>query len=59
MTTITVEVPDDVFSALRRSPDEFARELLQASGAQAKQVWRRQVQKRQGQRRGCDLFRLK
>jgi len=34
MTTITVEVPDDVFSALRRSPDEFAREMLQAAAIQ-------------------------
>jgi predicted HTH domain antitoxin len=34
MMTITVEVPDDVFSALRRSPDEFAREMLQAAAIQ-------------------------
>jgi predicted HTH domain antitoxin len=34
MTNITVEVPDDVFSALRRSPDEFAREMLQAAAIQ-------------------------
>ena len=34
MTTITVEVPDDVFSALRRSPGEFAREMLQAAAIQ-------------------------
>lgn len=27
MATVTVEVPDSVFSALRRSPQEFAREL--------------------------------
>jgi predicted HTH domain antitoxin len=31
MTTITIEVPDDVFSALRRSPEEFAREMRQAA----------------------------
>ena len=27
MTTVMLEFPDDVFSALRRSPEEFAREL--------------------------------
>jgi predicted HTH domain antitoxin len=27
MHTIQLDLPDDVFSALRRSPDEFAREL--------------------------------
>ena len=32
MTTITLEFADDVFSALRRSPDEFARELRLAAG---------------------------
>jgi predicted HTH domain antitoxin len=31
MTTITLEFPDDVFSALRRSPEEFARELRLAA----------------------------
>jgi predicted HTH domain antitoxin len=30
MTTITIEIPDDVFSALRRAPDELARDVLQA-----------------------------
>jgi hypothetical protein len=34
MTTITIEVPDDVFSALRRAPDEFARDVLQAAAIQ-------------------------
>jgi predicted HTH domain antitoxin len=34
MTTITVELPDDVFSTLRRSPGEFARDLLQAAAIQ-------------------------
>ncbi len=34
MTTITIELPDDVFSALRRSPDEFAREMRQAAAIQ-------------------------
>jgi predicted HTH domain antitoxin len=34
MTTIAIEVPDDVFSALRRSPDEFARDLLRAAAIQ-------------------------
>ncbi len=33
MTTITLSMPDDVFSALRRSPDEFARELRLAAAA--------------------------
>lgn len=27
MTSITMQLPDEVFSALRRSPDEFSREL--------------------------------
>jgi len=27
MMTVMLEFPDDVFSALRRSPEEFAREL--------------------------------
>jgi hypothetical protein len=27
MTIVMLEFPDDVFSALRRSPEEFAREL--------------------------------
>lgn len=31
MATLTIELPDDVFSALRRSPDEFTRELRQAA----------------------------
>jgi predicted HTH domain antitoxin len=34
MTTVTIEVPDDVFSTLRRSPDEFARDLLRAAAIQ-------------------------
>ncbi len=31
MTTVTLHFPDDVFSALRRSPEEFARELRVAA----------------------------
>ena len=31
MTTIQLELPEDVFSALRRSPREFARELRLAA----------------------------
>ena len=31
MTTVTLQFPDDVFSALRRSPDEFGRELRVAA----------------------------
>ena len=27
MQTVTMELPEEVFSALRRSPDEFAREM--------------------------------
>jgi hypothetical protein len=27
MTTITIELPDDVFATLRRSPDELARDV--------------------------------
>jgi predicted HTH domain antitoxin len=31
MAKITLELPDEVFSALRRSPDEFSRELRLAA----------------------------
>ena len=31
MTTITLQFSDDIFSALRRSPEEFARELRLAA----------------------------
>ena len=31
MTTLTVPVPDDVFAALRRSPEELAREMRLAA----------------------------
>jgi predicted HTH domain antitoxin len=31
MTSITLDFPSDVFAALRRSPDEFARELRMAA----------------------------
>ncbi len=31
MTSVTLQLPDDVFSALRRSPDEFVRELRLAA----------------------------
>ncbi|HOE12050.1 MAG TPA: UPF0175 family protein [bacterium] len=31
MTTVTLELPDGVFSALRRSPEEFGRELRLAA----------------------------
>jgi predicted HTH domain antitoxin len=31
MTTVTLHFPDEVFSALRRSPEEFARELRLAA----------------------------
>jgi predicted HTH domain antitoxin len=31
MATVTLELPEDVFSALRRSPQEFARELRLAA----------------------------
>jgi predicted HTH domain antitoxin len=34
MATVTVEVPDDAFSALRRSPKEFAREMRLAAAIQ-------------------------
>jgi predicted HTH domain antitoxin len=34
MATVTVEVPDDAFSALRRSPSEFAREMRLAAAIQ-------------------------
>ena len=32
MTTITIEMPDDVFATLRRSPDELARDAAPSSG---------------------------
>ncbi len=31
MPTLTLDLPEDVFSALRRSPDEFVRELRLAA----------------------------
>ena len=31
MTTVTLQFPDDVFSAIRRSPEEFGRELRRAA----------------------------
>lgn len=31
MTMLTLDLPEDVFSALRRSPEEFARELRLAA----------------------------
>jgi predicted HTH domain antitoxin len=31
MTSVTMQLPDDVFSALRRSPEEFVRELRLAA----------------------------
>lgn len=31
MASLTLQLPDDVFSALRRSPDEFVRELRLAA----------------------------
>jgi predicted HTH domain antitoxin len=31
MATLTLELPEDVFSALRRSPEEFGRELRLAA----------------------------
>jgi predicted HTH domain antitoxin len=34
MATITVEVPDDAFSALRRSPREFAQDMRIAAAIQ-------------------------
>lgn len=31
MTTVTLELPEDVFAALRHSPEEFAREMRLAA----------------------------
>lgn len=31
MRTLQIEVPDDAFSMLRRSPDEFGREMCRAA----------------------------
>ena len=33
MVTLTLSLPEDVFSALKRSPEEFARELRFAAAA--------------------------
>ena len=44
MATVTVEVPESAFSALRRSPEEFAREMRIAAAIQ----WYRQVLISQG-----------
>ena len=33
MQTLTMEVPEEVFSALRRSPEEFAREMRLAAAS--------------------------
>ena len=34
MATITMELPEDVFGALRKSPEEFAREMRIAAAVQ-------------------------
>ena len=34
MATVTVEIPDGAFSALRRSPEEFAQEMRIAAAIQ-------------------------
>jgi hypothetical protein len=34
MATLTLELPDDVFSALRRSPDEIVRETRIAAAVE-------------------------
>lgn len=34
MAMVTLNLPDDVFSALRRSPDEFVREMRFAAAVQ-------------------------
>jgi predicted HTH domain antitoxin len=34
MATVTVEIPDSAFSALRRSPEEFAQEMRIAAAIQ-------------------------
>jgi predicted HTH domain antitoxin len=44
MATVTVEVPDDAFAALRRSPKEFAQEMRIAAAIQ----WYHQRQISQG-----------
>ncbi len=31
MQTVTIELPEDIFAAMRRSPDEFAREMRLAA----------------------------
>lgn len=34
MTTVTIELPEDAFSALRRSPEGFAKEMRIAAAVQ-------------------------
>jgi predicted HTH domain antitoxin len=34
MTTITIELPEDAFAALRKSPEDFAREMRIAAAVQ-------------------------
>ena len=34
MATVTIDLPDDAFAALRRSPEEFAREMRLAAAIQ-------------------------
>ena len=53
MATVTVEVPDDAFSALRRSPKEFAREMRLAAAIQ----WYHQGLVSQGKRRRSRVSR--
>jgi predicted HTH domain antitoxin len=45
MARITLELPDDVFSALRRSPDEFSRELRLAAAMHWYQLGRMSQEK--------------
>ncbi len=53
MATVTIEVPDDAFSALRRSPKEFARDMRLAAAIQ----WYHQRLISQG--KAAEIARLK
>lgn len=52
MTTLTVDLPDDVFSALRRSPEEVIREMRIAAAVE----W--YAQERISQGKGAEIAGL-
>jgi predicted HTH domain antitoxin len=52
MTTVTIELPDDVYSALRRSPQEIIREMRLAAAVE----W--YAQERISQGKGAEIAGL-